>query len=495
MSTKKYRPWAPDQSFLLPPSPRDWLPEGHLVYFLLDVLPELDLSEIESAIQAKDPRGTSPYSPAMMVGLLLYGYCLGVRSSRRIERATYEDVAFRVLAGGNHPDHTRISEFRRQHQGALKGLFLQVLLLCSKAGLVKLGQVAIDGTKMQANASKHKAMSHHRMVRLEARLVGEIEELLKKAEQADSEEDARFGVGEKEHDLPEELRRREDRLARLREAKAALEAEARASRASQLREQSDRARQTAESTQDETVRKGSQTRAQNLAEKARDLDSKDEDPPPSAGQLPGHKVRTRPDGTPHPDAQRNFTDPESRIMKKGGSFLQGYNCQAAVDATAQVIVAADLSNQCPDNANLVPMLEQVRDNCSAVPEVAMADSGYWAPEVPENCKKLATEVYIATERLRHGDTGDTEPLNEESEPEQADPREKMRQKLRTEPGRKIYARRKTIVEPIFGQMKEARSIRRFLLRGIESARAEWQLICLTHNLLKLFRHTATPVPA
>ena len=491
MSTKKYRSWTPDQSFLLPPSPRDWLPEGHLVYFLLDVVQELDLGEIESVLQSKDSRGTAPYSPALMVGLLLYGYCVGIRSSRRIERATYEDVAFRVLAGGNHPDHTRISEFRRQHQGALRGLFLQVLLLCSKAGLVKLGQVAIDGTKMQANASKHKAMSHSRMVKLEDRLAREIEDLLEQAEQADAEEDARFGVGEKEHDLPEELRRREDRLARLREVKAALEAEARQSRASQLRQQSEQALQTAESTQDETVSKRSRTRARKLAQKARGLDGKDEDPPPSPGHLPGHKVRARPDGTPHPDAQRNFTDPESRILKKGGDFLQGYNCQAAVDATAQVIVAADLSNQCPDNANFVPMLEQLRDNCQAVPEVVMADSGYWAPEVPENSQQLAAEIYIATERQRHGPT---EPIADESQPETQDARQKMREKLRTPQGRAIYARRKAIVEPVFGQIKEARGIRRFLLRGLEAARAEWQLICLSHNLLKLFQNTAA-VPA
>lgn len=489
MSEKSYRPWAPDQSFLLPPSPRDWLPEGHLAYFLLDVIGELDLSAIESPIQSKDPRGTRPYCPAMMVGLLIYGYCVGIRSSRRLERATYEDVAFRVIAGGNHPDHTRISEFRRQHQKAFEDVFLQVLQLCAKAGLVKLGQVAIDGTKVQANASKHKAMSYQRMLELEERLRAEIEQLLEAAERVDQQEDARFGAGQSEQDLPQELRRRQERLERLREAKFALEEEARQSRVSALRDQAERALQTAESTTCETVRKRSQTRARRLAGKARDLDDKDDDPPPSPGELPGHRVRARPDGTAHPKAQRNFTDPESRIMESGGTFLQGYNCQAAVDATAQVIVAADVSNQCPDNGHFVPMLEQVQTNCQAVPEVAMADSGYWAPQVPAHCQGLAAEVYIATERKKHGDTepvvGDPLPTDPEE-----DPRETMRRKLQTEQGRKLYARRKAIVEPVFGQIKEGRGVRRFLLRGIKAARAEWQLICLTHNLLKLFRQSA-----
>ena len=293
MPAKSYRPWSPDQSFLLPPSPRDWLPEGHLAYFVLDVVSELDLSSIESKIHAKDPRGTRPYSPRMMVALLIYGYCLGVRSSRRLERATYEDVAFRVVAGGNHPDHTRISGFRRQHQAEFQGLFLQVLRLCQKAGLVKLGHVAIDGTKIQGNASKHKAMSHARMVELERRLGEEIEEILAQAERADAEDDARLGVGEPERDVPEELQRREQRRERIREAKAALEEEARQSRAQTLREQADRARQTAATHEDAVVRKRGRTNAEKLDKQAADLDDDDLDPP-ATGELPRHRVRTRP---------------------------------------------------------------------------------------------------------------------------------------------------------------------------------------------------------
>ena len=486
MGNKSYRPWMPDQLYLLPPSPREWLPEGHLVYFLLDVLAELDLHEIEGKIQAKDPRGTRPYSPRMMLGLLIYGYCLGVRSSRRLERLSYEDVAVRVLTGGQHPDHSRISAFRREHQGAFRGLFLQVLRLCQKAGLVKLGHVSIDGTKLQANASKHKAMSYARMEKQEQRLEAEIERMLEEAERADQEEDARFGVGQKEEDLPKELRRREDRLARLRAAKAELEAEARQSRAQKLREQAARARRTAEASPDETVVKRSRTRARKLADRARALQ---EDPPEAkATQLPHHRVRVRPDATPHPKAQRNFTDSDSRLMESRGAFLQGYNCQAAVDEKVQVIVAADLTNQAPDSGNLLPMVHQVGANCGSLPEVVSADCGYWSPEAAEGCETLGTDGYIATQRER--DERRSQPCTEPEEGEEPSLLAAMQRRLQSEKGRALYARRKVIVEPVFGQIKEARGIRRFLLRGLESATAEWQLICCTHNLLKIFRHEA-----
>ncbi len=467
----------------------DWLPEGHLAYFLLDVVAQLDLSAIESKIQAKDARGTRPYSPAMMLALLIYGYCVGLRSSRKIERATYEDVAFRVLAGGHHPDHTRISEFRRIHLDAFKDLFKQVLKLCQKAGLVKLGRVAIDGTKVQANASKHKAMSYQRMQELEARLEQEIEELLKQAEQADAEEDARFGSGQREEDLPGELQHRETRLERLREAKAELEEEARASRAATLREGAHRLRErAAQEPENEKARKMRLTRAQRYMEEAKQLDGGDEDdfqPPGGSGELPRHRVRTRADGTPHPKAQRNFTDPDSRIMESAGTFLQAYNGQAAVDGSGQIIVAEDLTNQCPDNGNLAPMIQQVEANCGEAPEKVTADAGFWRPDVAETCSPLGTEVYVATERRRHWDHDDT--MTEGEPPEDLSALEAMRWKLRTEEGRQVYAERKWIVEPVFGQMKEVQGFRRFLLRGLEKARAEWSLQCLTHNLLKLFR--------
>lgn len=455
-----------------------------MAYFILDVVSELDLSGIESVIQSRDPRGNRPHSPRMMVCLLLYGYSVGVVSSRKIERATYEDVAFRVLAGGGHPDHVRISEFRRVHLESFKGLFGQVLQLCGRAGLAKVGQIAVDGTKIQGNASKHRAMSYARMEELERRLGQEVERLLEEAERQDQAEDERFGVGQREEDLPEELRRREDRIARLRQAKAELEAEARRSRAAQLREQAERARRSAEKTEDTTVSKRHRARSERLDREAEELDDEGPATDSAPSELPLHRTRALTDGTPHPRAQHNFTDPESCLMESGGSFLQGYNCQAAVNES-QVILAADVTNQPPDNGNLLPMLEQVRDNCGTPPEVALADSGYWAPDVPEQAAKLGIDTYIATERRRHWDTNDT--LTEGPPPEDADPREAMRWKLRTKAGREIYARRKTIVEPVFGQTKEARGYRRFLLRGLDAVRGEWTLLCTGHNLLKLFR--------
>lgn len=486
---KSYRPWFPKQSFLLPPSPLDWLPEGHLAYFILDVVDSLDLSEIEKRIQEKDPRGNRPYPPRMMVALLLYAYCVGVYSSRKIERATFEDVAFRVLAGGEHPFFTTINEFRRLHLSSFRDLFVQVLKLCQKAGLVKLGQVAFDGTKMAANASKHKAMSYARMQELERRLELEVDALLERAAMADQEEDAQWGEGMREDDLPQELQRRQDRLERLREAQAALEAEARQVRAQELEEQAQRARERAASATTKAARRSDEARAKRCEAQAEALqnDGEEDPPPPSVtvDGLPEHKVRTRANGSPHPKAQRNFVDPDSRIMEAGGQFLQGYNCQLAVDEPYQIIVAQAVSNKSPDNGNLVPMVEQVHKNCHELPAHATADAGYWTPEAPEQCSELGTEALIATERRRHWDQDDT--VREGQPPEDATAREAMRWKLRTEQGRELYARRKWTVEPVNGQIKEARRFRRFSLRSLGKVQAEWDLVTTSHNLLKLFR--------
>ena len=484
---KTYRPWSPGQSFLLPPSPSDWLPQGHLAYFILDLLVELDLSKIERTIQAKDARGNRPFSPGMMTALLLYGYCVGVFSSRKIERATFEDVAFRFLAGGEHPHFTSVNQFRKDHLGVLKELFVQVLHLCQKAGLVKLGQVAVDGTKVQANASKHKAMSYKHMGRREAQLQAEIDELFEKAQQVDEEEDARYGEGQREEDLPEEMRRREVRRAKIREAKTALEAEAREARASVLRQQAEKARQAAKSATTQGEQKRAERRAEAREEKASALA-----PPETAASfetpegLPQHRPRTRPDGTPHPKAQRNFTDPESRLMESQGAFLQGYNCQAAVDEANQIIVAQAVTNQPPDNGNLLPLVRQTQVNCGAAPEVVTADAGYWSPGVADTCaQETGSEALIAVARRKHWESDPT--VTSGPPPEDATPRERMLWKLRTQKGRAAYARRKATVEPVFGQTKEARGFRRFLLRGLDNVGAEWALVCTGHNLLKLFR--------
>ena len=493
MSTRKqYREWTPDQSYLFPPSPRDWLDEGHLVYFLIDLMGELDLSAIEDAIQAKDPRGERPFDPRMMVALLLYAYCVGIFSSRRIEKATYSDVAFRVLTGGEHPHFTSICAFRRKHLSALSGLFVQVLKLCAKAGMVKLGHVAIDGTKIQANASKHKAMSYERMLAAEKRLQAKVDELMKRAEGVDQSDDERLGPEGRDDELPDELKRQQGRLAAIRKAKSELEAEARKARAAHRRALADGCDARAQAAEDDGSRKRNEALSRRHREAADKLDDDDSDDPPftTPEGLPMHRPKTRPDGTPDPKAQRNFTDPDSRLMESNGAFLQGYNCQAAVDEESQLIVGKGLTNQAPDSGNLGPLLNDVVNNCGRAPKALTGDAGFWCVAVDEHCARHGTVAYVSTERRKHWD--DDETVTEGMAPAEASPRERMRHRVRTAEGRAIYARRKATVEPVFGQMKEARGFRRFLLRGIEKVRAEWTLMCLTHNLLKLFRAIGAP---
>jgi transposase len=492
MSGKKYRPWNPNQSYLLPPSPLDWLPEEHLAYFILEVVETLDLGEIERALQRKDPRGERPYSPRMMVALLLYAYCVGVFSSRKIAQATYDYLAFRVLAGGNHPHFTTINQFRLDHHEALAGRFVEVLKLCQKAGLVKLGHVSVDGSKIQANASKHKAMSYKRMQENEERLQGEIEALLVQADEIDREEDQRYGSGQDVQDLPKELHRRGVRLKKIQAAKAALEREAAQARAEALRENAKGQRaKAADPSVAPTERKRAATRAKQSEEQAQQLDDRDDDEPPSGGstgadELSSHRVRTNPDGTPAPKAQRNFTDPDSRIMKNNTGFLQAYNAQTVVDDVSQVIVAEALTNQSPDQEHLQPMMNRVIANCGDAPAAMSADNGYFSKDNIDACEQHGIDPYISVGRKSTSDKAPAEASNESPTPVQL-AKQHMREKLQTEPGKSIYARRKVIVEPPFGQIKEVRGFRRFSLRGITKVRSEWTLVCLTHNLLKLFR--------
>ena len=487
MGVKRYKGWSSnDQNFLFPPSPRDWLPEGHLVYFILDVVELLDLGKIEDAIQAKDARGERPYNPAMMVALLTYSYCIGIFSSRKIAQATVEDVGFRVLTGGQHPHFTRINAFRKAHVAAFADLFKQILVLCQEAGLVKLGHVALDGTKIQGNASKHKAMSYQYMQELERRLETEIADLLARADEADAADDERLGEGNDEEDLPAELRRRQDRLAKLRETKEALEAEARKARAEHLRELAECCDERAENTDDETKRRADPSRAKNHREAADGLDDAGDSQAPfeTPDGLPMHRPNTTSEGEPHPKAQRSFTDGDSRLMTSGGSFLQGYNCQAAVDEADQIIVAESVTNHPTDAGNFEPMMRQVVEN-GGPPEAATGDTGFWTSGVEQACLALGVDAFISTGRRKHGQ--DEPAVPDEALSPDADPREKMRRKLRTPEGRAIHARRKATVEPVFGQIKEPRGFRRFSLRGLTAVRAEWSFVCGTHNLLKLFR--------
>jgi transposase len=444
--SKTYRPYEPTQSYLLPPSPLEWLPKDHLAFFVVDLVRSMDLRRITAQYE-REERGHPPYHPAMMLSLLVYGYCIGVRSSRQIEKRTHEDVAFRVLAGGAHPDHSRISDFRRRHLDAFAELFVAILRLCEQAGLVKLGHVALDGTKLKASASKHKAMSYDRMKKEEKRLKQLVAEMLAEAEAVDAEEDARYGKDKRGDEITDEkLRNPATRMARIRELRAQLEAEAR--------------------------------------ERRKERDDDDEPPPPGEAPLPSHRVPIGKDGAPTPKAQRNFTDGDSRIMKSGGDYVQAYNCQAAVDQAHQIIVGQAVTNQPPDVEHFIPLVEEVAANLGAVPTVATADAGYFSAENVAYATTQGIDVYIPTERWKHGEAP---PPILGRPPKSMTVKQEMTRKLRTQRGREVYSRRKTIVEPCFGQIKGARGIRDFLLRGLIKVRAEWALITATHNVLKLWR--------
>lgn len=425
---------------LMPPSLNDWLSSGHLVYFIRDVVASLDLQAITREYDGSQG-GRPAYDPQMMVGLLLYAYCVGCPSSRQIERATWDSVPFRVLTADTHPDHDTIAAFRKRHLAALGNLFGQVLRLCRRAGLVRMGHVALDGTKMRANASKHKAMSYGRMVEKEAELEREVERLLREAEAVDAAEDARYGKGVRGDELPEELRHKQTRLEKIREAKRALEEEARAK---------------AEAKRGEREGKGA-----------------------GPGRPPAP-----PKEEPEAKAQRNFTDPDSRIMKMSatGSFEQSYNCQAAVDAEAQVIVAAAVTQEAVDAGQVKPLVQVMTAMTGRKPRAMSADAGYFSRDNVEYLRVKKIDPWIATGKDGRGEA------TRGRIPARATVKERMSRKLRTKRGRRIYGLRKVTVEPVFGQIKEARGFRRFLLRGIEAVHREWEMICLTHNLLKIYRH-------
>jgi transposase len=425
---KTYRDYLPEQDFLLPPSLSDWLPEGHLAYFVSDVVEQLDLSAIESVYE-KEERGQPPYHPRMMTKILIYGYCVGVFSSRRIEKKLSEDIGFRVLAAGNEPDFRTISDFRKLHLKALHGFFDQVLQIALQAGTMKLGRVVLDGSKVKANASKHKAMSYGRMQKEEKRLKEEVKRLLEQAEATDAEEDTRYGRDKTGEELPAELARRETRLQRIQEAKRVLE---------------ERAREEAKS-------KGK----------------------------PEEKAK------PKAKMQYNFTDPESRIMPGADGFVQAYNPQIAVEPGFQWIVGQRVSQATNDKQQLAPTVKAVEEQAGQKPQEVMTDSGYCSEANLKYLEKRKIEGFIATDKESYRDwqqRGPRGPL-----PKGATRVDRMRRKLQTKRGAAIYSKRKTIVEPVFGQIKQARGFRQFLLRGLEKVQGEWAMVCLTHNILKLHR--------
>jgi transposase len=463
---KQFRSCDLNQAYLLPPSLQDWLPEGHLARFVAEVVEALDLSGIYAKHAEGEGRGLAAYDPRMMVRVLIYGYCRGVASSRRIERATYEDVAFRYLTADQHPDHDTIAAFRQEHLANLSQRFVQVLQLCQRAGLVKLGHVALDGTKIKANASKHKAMSYERMGEAEKKLEEEVQALLAEAGRVDAEEDGKYGKGKRGDELPKELTRRESRLEKIREAKAALEQEA---------------REAAEKKQAEVE---AQLKEREKQERER-------------GRKMGGRPPQAPDpeqAQPEPQAQRNFTDADSRIMKDGATkeFVQAYNAQAVVDSHAQVIVVAAVTQEANDKKQLVPMLKEVKVQMGSPPQQATADTGYFSEQNVTDSQLQGIDLFVAPDRQKHGEKppGTTGPP-----PPEASAAEQMRHKLRTAEGQAVYKLRKAVVEPVFGQIKEQRGFRRFLLRGLAKVQAEWKMICATHNLLKLFRSGWSPQSA
>lgn len=520
---------------MLPTDLQRWLPPTHLVWFILDVIERLDMRPFTEELNRKDPRGNVPYDPRMMAAMLMYAYSVGVFSSRRIERATYEDVAFRVLTADQHPDHDTIAAFRREHLEAFKNLFVQVLRLAHQMGLVGFGVLGLDGVKILANASKHEAMSYDRMRKEIAALQEEIDRLLALAERADADE-ARFGDG-RAMDIPAELKRREDRKAKIEMALAALEAETRQARVDELAAQRTRHEQRAidpavdpksqklaATLAKQRSEKIGQIEAANPAEDEEDGSDDDGDAPGPDADLPRHAPDHDTDGTPADKAQRNFTDADSRIMVRDGDhYVQAYNAQAVVDHKHQIIVAVAVGNQPPDAEYLVPMLDRVNANLDAA-KIAKpanaplaADAGYFSEANVAGAAARGFDPYIAPERIKHRRYEVPEPVEDppplenrvpepppppepskvsDIQPPTPTPREAMRAKLKTEKGAEIYGKRKTTPEPVFGQILQVRGFRRFSLRGLHKVRGEWFLVSLTHNLLKTWRSgTALPTPA
>jgi len=424
---KTYRPYVPEQDLLLPPSLREWLPEDHLVYFVNDLVDQLDLSAITTVYEDEE-RGYPPYHPVMLTKVLVYAYCVGVFSSRKIQRRLVEDVGFRVLAAGNQPDFRTIADFRKTHLATLRGFFEQVLRLARELGAPRVGRVALDGSKVKANASKHKAMSYGRMREKQQQLRHEVNQLLAQADAADAADEAEYGADRRGDELPAELQRRESRLKRIQEAKRALETRAK----------------------EEAAAMG----------------------PPTESAKPDAK------------AQYNFTDPESRIMKGPDGFVQAYNVQVAVNEW-QLIVGQAVTQETNDKKQLMPMITTVEQQSGDTPTQLLADAGYCSDENLTALADTPIDAYISTRKQHHGERPG--PCPRGPLPKTATRVDRMSRKLHTKAGAAVYAARKAIVEPVIGQIKQARGFRQFLLRGFEKVQGEWSLVCTTHNILKLYR--------
>jgi transposase len=464
---KKYRRWDPEAYARQSLSPADRLPEDDLVFFLLDVVPQLDLDAFYASYEF-ETRGQPPFDPTMLVCLLLYSYCVGVYSSRKIAQACERNLAFLAIVGDDRPDFRTISDFRKEHLKLLAELFIQVLKLAAEAGMVRLGNVAFDGSKFTGQASRHKAMSYGYMIKEEQRLKAEIEALLHQASTTDSEEDALHG-SRRGDELPEELKRRADRLAVIAAAKKRLEEQARAA-----------------------AEEERQRRAEEEAERQR------------SGKKRRGKEPAPPSEVPKDNAQCSFSDPEMKIMpqsNKGWDYAT--NAQVGVDGAFQIIVACYLTDASNDKEQAVPLAQTAMENLRQAEVVlpreetgevkkipATLDSGYYSEKAAQGMEEAGFDPYMATGRQKHHQdkVATTAP---HALPETASAKERMQAKVNTKEGQEVYARRKTIVEPVFGQIKGARGFRRFSFRGLLKNSAEWCMMCLTHNLLKIWRYRTT----
>ena len=509
---KKFRAYMPDQMWLMPPSVDDWLPEDHLARLVSELVDEVfDLGRFYAAYTEK--RGFPPYDPRLMVKVLVFGYTTGVRSSRAIERHCHESVAFRFLAANQQPDFRSVARFRERHLEALEELFNQILMLCVEAGMVALGEVALDGSKVRANASRRKAGSYGRMGDTEARLADEVADMMADAEATDAAEDEKYGSDGRHEDLPGELARRETRLAKIHQAKMDLEADARrtagadAARKAWHRGRTNNPGPTQDGGTATGTRPAKGPRPSGSGPAGGDghepSNSEPSDQPegpaptPDAGGGGGlaredlvHQAADDAAGTATPEtkAQRNFTDPDARIMKTSdGSFHYCYNTQTVADGASQVIVATRLTNRSADSKEFGPMIDEVTRNLGVTPPIVLADAGYFSDDNVATAQHRGVDAYIATGRLKHADRPPPAPRG--PIPKDATPKQRMARKLRTKTGKTRYARRKAIIEPVFGQIDTVQGGKHVLLRGLAAAQSEWTFLAAGHNIRKLHNHT------
>jgi transposase len=448
---KRFRTCSLDQPLLLPPSLQDWLPEAHLARFIVQVVAELDLNGIVEHYARKDGRGQSAYHPEMMVRILMYGYAVGTRSSRAIEKATYDDVAFRYLSADQHPDHDSIAEFRKVHLEALSGLFLQALRLCQTAGLVKLGQVSIDGTKLAANASRHQSKNYKRLSEKEAALMAVVKGLLEEAERVDRQEDDLYGKGKRGNELPADLATAQQQLEKIQAAKQELEREA--------KERAERAERE----------KGEQNGK----------------PKDGAQRMRWSRAKT---GVPAEGSKGNLTDPDSGLMVDGATkaFVQGYNAQVAAAGVPQIIVAQTVVSEPTDRQQLKPMMQLIEETVGAAAELTLADAGYWNESSIVEQQLRGRDLLIPPDRGPDKKTGQLA-VNAPQGPAA----QRMRQRLNDPADQARYRKRSGMVEPVFGMIKATLGYRCFLLRGLQKVKGEWAMICTAFNLLKLYRYDAS----